>query len=64
MDLVIGIFEVGFNDKSRWIASFGGRGMVAAGIPTFGKNVRDLTVLDAFQYICLDLAYRIPDLPR
>ncbi len=45
VDLLVGIGEVGFDDKGGRIAVFAGGGVVGAGVAAFGEDEGDVAVL-------------------
>ena len=66
VDLLIRVFEVGFDDECRGISGFGGACMVRACVATFGEDVWYVAVLSSCQsrilassikkeYLCDDL---------
>lgn len=45
VNLLVGILEVGLDDKGRRIASLGGRGMVGARVTALCQDIGNLAVL-------------------
>lgn len=45
VNLLVRVFKGGLNDKCRWVASLGGRGVVRAGVAALGLDPGDVAVL-------------------
>lgn len=45
VDVRVRVGELGLDDKGRWVASLGGRGVIRASIATLGLDPRDVAVL-------------------
>jgi hypothetical protein len=45
VDLLVGVGEVGFDDKGRGVAVFAGRGVVGAGVAALSQDVGDVAIL-------------------